>query len=300
MSDKGSILHFQEIFYICRMNFIEKPCLKIAILDLYDGFENQGMRGINEIIHHFTKNQSIQASIEIFNVRQKIEIPSMDFDLYISTGGPGSPIESEGEEWDNKYFAWLKEIDEYNDRSENFQKKPVFFICHSFQLACRYFKIGKLAKRKSNSFGVFPIHLLEDGERDAIFSGLPNPFYAVDSRDYQVIEPDYEKIKEFGSKILAIEKERPHVPLQRAIMAVRFTEHFIGTQFHPEADPVGMLKHLHTPERKKSIIENHSLAKWESMVEQLNDPDKILLTYSTVLPNFLQLAMNMSLAVSAA
>lgn len=282
------------------MDFNEKPILRIAILDLYDGFENQGMRGIHEIIQHFSQEQKIQSQIQIFDVRRKQEIPSMNFDLYISTGGPGSPIESEGEAWDTKYFHWMHDIDTYNQDPAHEQKKPVFFICHSFQLACRYFKIGKLAKRKSNSFGVFPIHLLEDGEREPVFAGLPNPYYAVDSRDYQVIEPDYSRIKQLGSRILAIEKERPHVPLQRAIMAVRFNPYFIGTQFHPEADPVGMLKHLHTAERKESIIKNHGLAKWESMVEQLNDPDKILLTYSTVLPNFLRMAAVVTRAVKAA
>lgn len=282
------------------MNFIEKPGLNIAILDLYDGAENQGMRGIHDIILNFSVNNSVPTKIEVFNVRQKVEIPSLDFDLYISTGGPGSPIDSEGEEWDTRYFEWIQQIDEYNRSGENFQKKPVFFICHSFQLACRYFKIGKLSKRKSNSFGVFPIHLLEDGEREPVFSGMPNPFYAVDSRDYQVIEPDYEQIRKLGSRILAIEKERPHVALQRAIMAVRFNQFFIGTQFHPEADPVGMLKHLQTPEKKESIIKNHSLAKWESMIEQLYDPNKILLTYSTVLPNFLQMAVELIIAAKAA
>lgn len=113
----------------------------------------------------------------------------------------------------------------------------------------------------------------------------------MDSRDYQVIEPNYEVMREMGSKILAIEKERPHVPLQRAIMAVRFTRSFIGTQFHPEADPEGMLKWLNRPDKKKSVIENHSEEKWESMVDQLQDPDKLLYTQHTVLPNFLKMAM---------
>ena len=34
-------------------------------------------------------------------------------------------------------------------------------------------------------------------------------------------------------------------------------------------------------------------AKWESMIEQLNDPDKILWTYSHILPNFLFHALGM-------
>ncbi len=282
------------------MSFIEKPVLNIAILDLYDGHPNQGMRGIQEILALFSQRKEISISTKIFDVRQKTEIPDLDFDLFISTGGPGDPVGSEGEEWDTKYFEWLDNLHQYNQSPENFQKKPVFFICHSFQLACRYFKVGRLTKRKSNSFGVFPVHMLEDGEREPVFNGLNNPFYAVDSRDYQVIEPDYKRIESLGSKILAIEKERPHVPLQRAMMAIRFTEHFIGTQFHPEADPLGMLKHLQTPEKKESVIKNHSIEKWESMIQQLNDPDKILMTYSYVLPNFLQLALTNILAVSAA
>lgn len=282
------------------MSFIEKPLLNIAILDLYDGQPNQGMRGLHDIIAQLEHDKNIHIQTQVFDVRQKQEVPNLEFDLYISSGGPGDPMESEGEPWDNKYFEWLDTLHKYNQSANTFQKRPAFFICHSFQLACRYFKIGSLTKRKSNSFGVFPIHMLEDGEREPVFDGLNNPFYAVDSRDYQVVEPDYERIQQLGSKILAIEKERPHVPLQRAMMAVRFTDHFIGTQFHPEADPVGMLKHLYAPDKKESVIKNHSLEKWESMVQQLNDPDKILMTYSHVLPNFLHLALTNIMAVSAA
>jgi hypothetical protein len=95
-----------------------------------------------------------------------------------------------------------------------------------------------------------------------------------------------------GGSILAIEKNRPHIPLERSIMAVRFNENMIGTQFHPEADAVGMTMHLLTEEKKKTVIENHGEAKWKSMIEQLNDPDKILYTYARVLPNFLQQAFH--------
>jgi homoserine O-succinyltransferase len=94
-----------------------------------------------------------------------------------------------------------------------------------------------------------------------------------------------------GATILAIEKERPHVQLERAIMAVRFNEYMIGTQFHPEADAVGMSMHLQTEDKKKTVIENYGHDKWSSMIEQLNDPDKIVYTYEHILPNFLQIAV---------
>lgn len=282
------------------MRFNESPLVKIAVLDLNDGFENQGMRGIRDIIKRFDPGNRVQMQFDVFDVRQKLEVPNIDYDIYISSGGPGSPIDSEGEAWDNLYFEWLSAMEAWNNSEGHLQKKSIFFICHSFQLACRHFKIGNLCERNSNSFGVFPIHMLEDGIEEPVFSNLQNPFYAVDSRDYQVIQPNYEQIEKLGARILAIEKERVHVPLERAMMAIRFTDHFIGTQFHPEADAVGMIKHLLNPEKKALIIKNHGEAKWHSMLDRLNDPDKILWTQARVLPNFLNYALARMLTVSAA
>ena len=119
---------------------------------------------------------------------------------------------------------------------------------------------------------------------------MQDPFYAVDSRDYQVIEPNHQQIESIGASILAIEKERPQVPLERAIMAIRFNEYMIGTQFHPEADAPGISLYLQTDEKKKTVIENYGFEKWEQMINHLNDPDKILFTYSHILPNFLSIA----------
>ena len=137
--------------------------------------------------------------------------------------------------------------------------------------------------------------LMQDGKNEIVFEGLNNPFYSVDSRDYQVIEPNHDKLSKRGSTILAIEKERRHVPLERAIMAIRFNQHMIGTQFHPEADAVGMSMYLQTEEKKKTVIENHGLAKWESMIEQLGDPEKIMWTYSHILPNFLTASIGLEI-----
>ncbi len=265
----------------------KKNTTRIAILDLYEGAENQGMRCIRELINEWSDENKIDVSFEEFEVRINQEVPDLSFDAYISTGGPGSPIDTEGSDWEKVYFNWLKKIESFNNLEENYIKKKVFFICHSFQLACRHYNIGKVCKRKSTSFGIFPVHVVGFPTDEMVFEGLNNPFYAVDSRDYQVIEPNYDVLSEMGSTILAIEKDRPHVPFERAIMAVRFNEHFIGTQFHPEADAIGMSMYLQRADKKETIIKNHSEDKWESMVEQLQDPDKIIYTYNLILPNFL-------------
>lgn len=272
------------------MNWEEQKKINIAILDLYEGHANQGMRCIREIINTWAEYNQLNVHFDEFDVRLKEEIPDTSYHIYISTGGPGSPLDTIDSSWEKKYFQWLKSIEQWNKNTTNIPKH-VFFICHSFQLLCRHYAIGNVCKRKSTSFGVFPVHKLEEGNEEVIFENLKDPFYVVDSRDYQVIEPNYSVLREMGGKILAIEKNRPHVPFERAIMAVRFNEYFIGTQFHPEADAIGMKLHLLTEDKKATVILNHSKEKWESMVEQLGDPEKILWTYSHILPNFLNNAV---------
>ncbi len=70
------------------MNFSEKHTIRIAIVDLYEGFENQGMRCLHEILGQFAKMNHINIISSEFDVRQKKEIPDFSWDIYISTGGP--------------------------------------------------------------------------------------------------------------------------------------------------------------------------------------------------------------------
>lgn len=266
--------------------------IRIAILDLYEGQPNQGMRCIRQIIRDVSAQLHIPISYDEYDVRLQNQLPDLRYDIYISTGGPGDPQASEGAEWEKLYFSWLKSVEEYNAAPEHAEKKQVFFICHSFQMACRYFHLGEISPRKSTAFGVFPVHVTHHGQQDVVFEDLPDPFYVVDSRDYQVTVPDVDKLLKTRAQVLCIEKYRPHVPLPQAVMGIRFNEQMTGTQFHPEADAEGMAMYLQTEEKKQTVIENHGFEKWKSMVEQLNDPDKIMWTYTHVLPNFLKEAIS--------
>jgi GMP synthase-like glutamine amidotransferase len=281
------------------MNF-ESQKLRIAILDLYDGHANQGMRCIREILNQWCETIDEDVEWDEFDVRQKNHLPDLSYDIYISSGGPGDPLATRFDDWDRSWCSWLNEIERWNNNPSNLKKKYVFFICHSFQLACRYFNAGVLSKRKSTAFGVFPVHMIEAGFDEPVFDGLKEPFYAVDSRDFQVTQPNLEYLGEMGSEILCIEKERPHVPYERAVMGIRFNEYMIGTQFHPEADAVGMSMYLQTEEKKKTVIENHGEEKWRSMLEHLNDPDKIMWTYTRILPNFLNHSLQQLIPAVAA
>ena len=274
------------------MGSTEKRLVRIAILDLYNGKANQGMRCIREIISSWAKTNDIDAKYEEFNVREKNELPDNSYDIYISSGGPGDPLQSRFEDWDIAWCRWVDKMERWNNNPSNYQKKYLFFICHSFQLASRYFNVGIVTKRKSTAFGVFPVHMLEGGKQDPVFEGLKDPFYAVDSRDYQVIQPRHDHLANLGAQLLCIEKSRPHVPYERAVMGIRFNDYMIGTQFHPEADAVGMSIHLQTEEKRQTVIESYGEEKLVSMLEHLNDPDKIMWTQAHILPNFLNQAVS--------
>ncbi len=273
------------------MSWNENRSVRVAILDLYEGAANQGMRCIREILAEWSATHQLSLHTDEFDVRLKKELPDNSYDIYISSGGPGDPLSTRFDDWDIAWCNWLDEMERWNNNPSRLQKKYIFFICHSFQLACRYFNAGLVCKRRSTAFGVFPVHMLDGGKEETVFSGLRDPFYAVDSRDYQVIQPHHELLQDMGARILCIEKSRPHVPYERAIMGIRFSDCMIGTQFHPEADAPGMSMYLKTDEKRKTVIESHGAEKLESMLEHLDDPDKIRWTHAHILPNFLNQAI---------
>jgi len=269
------------------MSWTEKRSVNIAILDLNEGKANQGMRCIREIIRHWGESNDLEVKSKEFDVRLNNQLPDTSFDIYISSGGPGDPLVSRFDDWDIAWCRWVDKMERWNNNPSNTQKKYILFICHSFQLACRYFNAGLVCKRKSTAFGVFPVHMLEAGKDEPVFDGLRDPFYAVESRDHQVIQPKHDLLNNMKAKILCIEKSRPHVPYERAIMGIRFNEFMIGTQFHPEADAPGMSMHLQTEEKRQTVIESYGEEKLNSMLLHLNDPDKIMWTYGHIVPNFL-------------
>lgn len=264
--------------------------IRVAVLDLYEGTANVGMQNILDLIAFVAKQTQQPIEYKKFDIRGKCESPGLAYDAYISSGGPGSPIDSAGSAWETLYFGLMNDIKSYNASHPDL-KKHVLLICHSFQIYCRYYGYGHVSKRRSTSFGVMPVHKTPEGNQDPLLITLADPFWAVDSRDYQITQPDDVKIQERGGAVLCVEKYRPHVVLERAVMAIRFDEAFIGMQFHPEAESQGMRMYLLSEEKKRLVIDKYGEAKYRDMLDQLNDPDKITLTNHTVVPRFLNMAL---------
>jgi GMP synthase-like glutamine amidotransferase len=270
---------------------MNKPQIKVATIDLYNNEPNEGLRCIREIVKDAdTKYPDIELTYDVFDTRYIGNIPDLNYDIFISSGGPGSPFEGENQQWDKDYFNLIDKIWNHNQNSE--QKKYIFFICHSFQLMARYFQFGEVNKRFINSFGVMPFLKTEEGKNDPVLKNLTDPFYAADIRHWQVVNPNQKKLDEFGAKILSWEIPEEENKDNPAITAVRISDEIVGTQFHPEADPESMLYHFKQEERKKFIMDRYNENKYREMIELLEHPDKIKHTRKTVLPTFLNNAIN--------
>jgi GMP synthase-like glutamine amidotransferase len=252
--------------------------LRVAILDMNNLVANRGVGYIQKMMAQYPQF----GTIDTFEVRTAQELPDLSYDLYISSGGPGSPWELEG--WSVDYFKLIDQLRAHNAKDNH--KKYVFFICHSFQVACIYFHVGQVVPRMHESFGIWPCYLTDAALFDPLFRLLPQEFYIADFRKYQVVSPNQDVLAAMGAEVLAIEQLTKEP--ERAVMAIRFSNEMVGTQFHPEADEVGMEDYLLNDERRLKIIEVFGETCYNNMLHQVYAPDRIGHTYRTLLPNFIR------------
>lgn len=264
--------------------------IQAAIIDLYDGYPNQAISSFQHILNTYAANNGLTINSQVFDLRGKNEVPDTGFDIYISSGGPGSPIESEGSEWEKNYWNLLGAIDTHN-RSDAPNKKHVLLVCHSFQLICRQYKLADVNRRTSESYGIMPTAQTEAGKADPVLQGLADNYYVFDSREWQVVNPDMKRFEEIGATLLTIERERTDPNNPRALMAIRFGPYCFATQYHPEVDPADMKARMLTDEYKKHMVDEYGIAKYEEIFADLADRAKIGLTYQTIIPNFLAQAL---------
>jgi len=260
-----------------------KRPVRLAILDMNNNVENMGIASLQRITERFP-----EIGYEVFDVRHKLEVPGTDFDIYLSSGGPGDPLETEAG-WDSAYYGLLEALWQHNLVSD--QKKYVFFICHSFQMACKHFGVGSITERHKESFGIVPVNKTLDGETDAVLDALNDPFFAADFRRFQVVHPDLAHLRKMGMKITAMESPEDDVEFELALMAVKFSDEMYGTQFHPEAHPDGMVYYLNRADKKEMIVSRFGQEEYDNMMHNALHPERLTATRDHILPGFLRDAL---------
>lgn len=277
--------------------WIRSLTVSVAVLDMNDGWRNIGIRNIRRMIDHFqflirSTHPQVEIKVDQYHVRDRNELPDLSYDLYISSGGPGNPLDDSGSEWENRFFRLLDDVWRHNANHE--QKKYFFGICHSFQLMAKRFDIGVISRREKRNLGIVPVFKTQAGHHDPIFDGLHQKFYVFDNRDYQVTDPNHQKLDALGASVLSYECENNR--LGHAITGVRYSQEIESVQFHPEAEKNGILVRFTDPDERQKMIEMIGEEKFEEFMESVENPNKLLRTYRTVLPGFLTRSFNRLMA----
>lgn len=260
----------------------------MAILDMNNNVDNMGIASIQRIAERFP-----EIGYDLYDVRHKFEVPDTGYDIFISSGGPGDPLEEDAR-WDKAYYGLIDKLWAHN--RNNPDKKHVFFICHSFQMACRHFGIGSITERHKESFGIVPVNKTLAGETCPVLDPLNDPFFGADFRRFQVVHPDLAHMKRMGMQITAMESPEDDVEFELALMAVRFSDEMYGTQFHPEAHPDGMVYYLRRDDKKEMILSRFGQDIYDTMMHNALHPERLTATRDHVLPGFIRNAVDSVLA----
>lgn len=261
---------------------------RLAILDMNNGFQNKGIPSLKSIAQRFSGLE-----VEVFDVRKKNQIPNLDFDIYLFSGGPGAPFKL-NQSWEERFYSLLDDLWSFNleTKSPN-KKKFCFFICYSFQLICQYKKLGRVSQRRSSSIGTYPVHLTLQGKTDVILGNRNDEelLYVADFRDYQVTSIDEVFLANSDVAVLAYEKLRLHVNLERAVMAMKFSNQWYGTQFHPEAQAADLAVYFKNPAKEAEIIKKKGVDKYKEMLRFIETPDGVKKS-NRVIPIFIEYALS--------
>jgi GMP synthase-like glutamine amidotransferase len=269
--------------------------VRVGLIDMNNGVPNQGVRCFRSILDRFfdgvlDRNPGIEIVLDYVQPRNLGEVPSRDCDLYLSTGGPGSPFDGYEEPWCTAYRRFLDDlVDESIRRGE--ASRALLVVCHSFEIAVLHFGIAQMAPRASRKFGVMPVYPTELGTRSALFSCFGDRLFAWEHRSWQAVDLDESRLGALGGELWARES-RDGFTKGEGLLAFRFAPGIEGTQFHPEADRAGAVAWIARPEQAAAVIEAFGELTYRRMLKTLDDPDRLARTFALMIPGWLVRGFN--------
>lgn len=271
------------------------PSLRLCLVDMNNGHPNQAMRCFRVLIDGFfakvrVSNPDIDTSMIVVQPRNKHELPPSDCDLYLSSGGPGSPFEHDGEPWLDSYRAWLDSIVEKNlcDASV---APGLLGVCYTYELLVTHFQVARMVQRESRKFGVMPVYMTQDGFTHPLTSSFRDRLFAFENRSWEAIDLDENKLRSLGGKLLARES-REGTSKGAGLLAFEFAPGIEGTQFHPEAEKPGVIAWLRKREQAEAFIEAYGAITYQRMLRTLDNPERLARTFTTLIPGWLARRFN--------
>jgi GMP synthase-like glutamine amidotransferase len=274
--------------------------LRLCIIDMNNAHANQAMRCLRGIATSFfdlvgRTNPGLACELVEVSPRDTNNIIPRDCDLYVSSGGPGSPFDGDGEAWVADYGAFSDHVVDSATRG-GADRSALFAICYSFEMVVRHFKLAEIGPRAERKFGVMPIYTTPEGQRHPLLAAFGDRLFAFEHRNWEAIELDEARLRGLGGRLLARES-RDGVSKGRALLALDVAAGIEAVQFHPEADRPGVMNWVAPPEQAAAFKATYGEVTYNAMLRTLDDPRRLARTFALVIPGWLARHFN-ELAVS--
>jgi len=169
--------------------------LRVCLVDMNNGVENQATRCFRRIVNQFSgrvrqRNPELEVTFTHLEPRNRGTAPhAADFDLILSSGGPGAPFDGFEDPWCLGYRAFLDEVVNMNARDGACAPK-LFVVCHSFEIAVIHFAVAEMRQRTTKKFGVMPAYVTDAGQAADFLRPFGYRLFSWEHRDWEAVEPD--------------------------------------------------------------------------------------------------------------
>lgn len=269
--------------------------LRLCIIDMNNAHVNQAMRCMRGIVSIFfaqvvAENPGLTCERVEVSPRDTNDAVPRDCDLYLSSGGPGSPFDGDGQPWADDYGRFSEGLVESCIRG-GADQRAMFAICYSFEMVVRHFKLAHIGPRAERKFGVMPIYTTTEGQAHPLLSAFGDRLFAFEHRNWEAIDLDEPKLRSLGGELLARES-RDGVSKGRAILGLDVAPGIEAVQFHPEADRPGVMNWVARPEQAAAFKAQYGEMTYQAMLRTLDDPRRLARTYALVIPGWLARRFN--------
>jgi homoserine O-succinyltransferase/O-acetyltransferase len=277
------------------MGFEGSRPLRLCIVDMNNGHVNQAMRCLRGIARNFfdrveATNPGLACDLVEVSPRDTNHVIPRDCDLYLSSGGPGSPFEGDDQPWYADFEAFSKGIVE-SAIVGGPEMRSMFAVCYSFELLVRQFRLALIAPRSDRKFGVMPVYTTKEGQEHPLLAAFGDRLFAFEHRNWEAIDLDEARLRGMGGKLLARES-RDGVSKGRALLGLDVAPGIETVQFHPEADRPGVMNWVARPEQAEAFKATYGEATYLAMLKTLDDPRRLARTYALVIPGWLARRFN--------
>ena len=270
--------------------------IRVCIVDMNNGHVNQAMRCLRGIVAQFFErvrrwNPSVPCELGEVSPRNTTDPVPDDYDLYLSSGGPGSPYDGDGMPWVTDYSGFLDHVADSSIRGGEDQSALVA-ICYSFEMVVRHFRLAAVVPRTERKFGVMPIYTTPEGQAHPLLRPFGDRLFAFEHRNWEAVDLDERLLETMGGSLLARES-RDGLSKGRAILGRDVTAGIEAVQFHPEADRPGVMNWVSRPEQAAAFKAAYGEVTYQAMLRTLDDPRRLARTYALVIPGWMARRFNM-------